>query len=167
MLYGIASLLTAAVLVGVDQWLKIWATNALKPLGSAPLWPGVVELRYVLNDGMAFSMLSGQRWLLIGITGVVLVVVAGVLLLRPLPRLERLAWTLVLGGGAGNLVDRIASGLVVDYLNFQFIQFPVFNFADICVTTGVGVLILAFLLEYAAERRKARARSPETPDADA
>lgn len=167
MLYGIASLLAAAVLVGVDQWLKIWATNALKPLGSAPLWPGVVELHYVLNDGMAFSMLSGQRWLLIGITGIVLLVVAGMLLLRPLPRLERLAWTLVLGGGVGNLVDRISSGLVVDYLNFQFIEFPVFNFADICVTAGVGVLILAFLLEYAAERRKTRAGDPNPPDADA
>lgn len=167
MLYGIASLLAAAVLVGVDQWLKIWATDVLKPLGSAPLWPGVVELHYVLNDGMAFSMLSGQRWLLIGVTGVVLLVVAGMLLLRPLPRLERLAWTLVLGGGVGNLVDRIASGLVVDYLNFQFIEFPVFNFADICVTAGVGVLFLAVLLEYAAERRKSAARDPKTPDADA
>ena len=166
MLYGIVSLLVAAGLAGADQWLKAWATSDLQPLGSAPLWPGVIELRYVLNDGMAFSMLSGQRVLLVAVTGVVLVVVAGMLLFRPMPRLERLSWTLVLGGGVGNLIDRVSSGLVVDYLNFQFIDFPVFNLADICVTAGVGLLILTILLDLVAERRKAKATGGDAHDAE-
>ena len=159
MLYGIASLLAAAVLVGVDQWLKIWATNALKPLGSAPLWPGVVELHYVLNDGMAFSMLAGQQTLLIAVTTVMLAAVAVYLVWKRPPLAERIAWTMVLGGGIGNLIDRVLAGQVVDYINLLFIDFAVFNFADICVTCGIALLFVDILL---VETRRRKAETPQT-----
>lgn len=165
MLYGVCFVIGGLTLAGLDQLLKIWATNYLLPLGSAPLIPGFIELRYVLNDGMAFSMLSGQRWLLITVTGIVLLVVAGMLLFRRMPRLERIVWMLVLGGGLGNLIDRVRTGVVVDYLNFQFIDFPVFNFADICVCVGVGLLILSLVLDLMQERRQNAAKSEQT-DAD-
>lgn len=165
MLYGVCFVIGGLALAGLDQLLKIWATNYLLPLGSAPLIPGFIELRYVLNDGMAFSMLSGQRWLLITVTGIVLLVVAGMLLFRRMPRLERIVWMLVLGGGLGNLIDRVRTGVVVDYLNFQFIDFPVFNFADICVCVGVGLLILSLVLDLMQERRQNAAKSEQT-DAD-
>lgn len=165
MLYGVCFVIGGLALAGLDQLLKIWATNYLLPLGSAPLIPGFIELRYVLNDGMAFSMLSGRRWLLIAVTGIVLLVVAGMLLFRRMPRLERIVWMLVLGGGLGNLIDRVRTGVVVDYLNFQFIDFPVFNFADICVCVGVGLLILTLLLDLIQERRRSAAKSERT-DAD-
>lgn len=165
MLYGVCFVIGGLALAGLDQLLKIWATNYLLPLGSAPLIPGFIELRYVLNDGMAFSMLSGQRWLLITVTGMVLLVVAGMLLFRRMPRLERIVWMLVLGGGLGNLIDRVRTGVVVDYLNFQFIDFPVFNFADICVCVGVGLLILSLVLDLMQERRQNAAKSEQT-DAD-
>ena len=153
MLYGIFFVIGGLALAGLDQLLKLWATASLLPVGQAPLIPGFIELQYVLNDGMAFSMLSGRRWLLIGVTSVVLLAVAVYLLIRPLPRLERITWMLILGGGLGNLIDRIRTGVVVDYLNFQFIDFPVFNFADICVCTGVGLLVLSLLLEMRKEHR--------------
>lgn len=153
MLYGIFFVIGGLALAGLDQLLKLWATASLLPVGQAPLIPGFIELQYVLNDGMAFSMLSGRRWLLIGVTSVVLLAVAVYLLIRPLPRLERITWMLILGGGLGNLIDRIRTGVVVDYLNFQFIEFPVFNFADICVCTGVGLLVLSLLLEMRKEHR--------------
>lgn len=153
MLYGIFFVIGGLALAGLDQLLKLWATASLMPVGQAPLIPGFIELQYVLNDGMAFSMLSGRRWLLIGVTSVVLLAVAVYLLIRPLPRLERITWMLILGGGLGNLIDRIRTGVVVDYLNFQFIDFPVFNFADICVCTGVGLLVLSLLLEMRKEHR--------------
>ena len=56
--------------------------------------------------------------------------------------LERVAWTLVLGGGIGNLIDRVATGVVVDYINVLFVNFAIFNFADICVCVGVGLLMV-------------------------
>ena len=120
MLVGILSILAAAGLTLVDQLIKLWATVELLPVGSKPFIPHVLEFYYLLNDGMSFSMLSGKRTLLVIITGVMLAVLAGMLLLRKMPRLERAAWILVVGGGVGNLIDRIRTGVVVDYLH----QFP-------------------------------------------
>lgn len=160
MLYGILSWLCVAVLAGIDQLIKGWATAELLPVGSMLLIPKVIELRYVLNDGMAFSMLSGQRWLLIAVTGVVLVVVMGMLLVRRMSRLERVAWVLVAGGGIGNLIDRVLNGVVVDYFNLLFMRFAVFNFADVCVCVGVGLLILTLLVELYQE-----GKSGKKPDA--
>lgn len=167
MLYGIFFVIGGLALAVLDQLLKLWATASLMPVGQAPLIPGFIELQYVLNDGMAFSMLSGRRWLLITVTSVVLLVVAAVLVVRPMPRLERITWMLILGGGLGNLIDRVRTGVVVDYLNFQFIQFPVFNFADICVCCGVGLLVLSLLLDMRREHRTDAASSAKDGKTDA
>lgn len=147
MISGLLSLLGAAVLVVLDQLIKHWATAALLPVGSMEVLPGIVELRYCLNDGMAFSMLAGKQGLLIGVTSVMLVAVLVMLFVRKMPLAERIAWTLVLGGGVGNLIDRVLNGVVVDYINVLFMHFAIFNFADICVCVGVGLLILVLLLD--------------------
>lgn len=147
MISGLLSLLGAAVLVVLDQLIKHWATAALLPVGSMEVLPGIVELRYCLNDGMAFSMLAGKQGLLIGVTSVMLVAVLVMLFVRKMPLAERIAWTLVLGGGVGNLIDRVLNGVVVDYINALFMHFAIFNFADICVCVGVGLLMLVLLLD--------------------
>ena len=147
MISGLFSLLGAAVLVVIDQLIKHWATAALLPVGNMDLLPGIVELRYCLNDGMAFSMLAGKQGLLIGVTSVMLVAVLVMLFVRKMPLAERIAWTLVLGGGVGNLIDRVLNGVVVDYINGLFMHFAIFNFADICVCVGVGLLMLVLLLD--------------------
>lgn len=170
MLYGILSWLCVVVLAGIDQLIKGWATAELLPVEAMPLIPKVIELRYVLNDGMAFSMLSGQRWLLIAVTGVVLVAVMGMLLVRRMSGLERVAWVLVAGGGIGNLIDRVLNGAVVDYFNLLFMRFAVFNFADVCVCVGVGLLILTLLVELYREGKtgkKPDAAPSEQNDAEA
>ena len=122
MISGLFSLLGAAVLVVIDQLIKHWATAALLPVGNMDLLPGIVELRYCLNDGMAFSMLAGKQTLLIGMTSVMLVVVAVMLFARKMPVWERISWTLILGGGVGNLIDRVLNGGVVDSINVLIIQ---------------------------------------------
>ena len=97
----------------IDQLIKHWATAALLPVGNMDVLPGIVELRYCLNDGMAFSMLAGKQTLLIGMTSVMLVVVAVMLFTRKMSAWERISWTLILGGGVGNLIDRVLNGVVV------------------------------------------------------
>ncbi len=147
MIFGVLSVLAAAVLVGVDQLIKRWATAVLLPKTAMTLIPGVLELRYFLNDGMAFSMLAGKQKLLIAVTSLMLLGVLWMLFARKLTPLERVAWTLVLGGGIGNLIDRVLNGEVVDYINLLFMRFAVFNFADICVCVGVALWVLVIFLD--------------------
>ena len=125
MAFVVFNLLAAAALIGIDQAIKLWATNVLQPIGAMPLIPHVVELRFVLNPGMAFSLLSGKQLFLIIATSI----------------------ALILAGGIGNLIDRVLNGEVVDYINLLFMQFAVFNFADICVCVGVGLWVLVIFLE--------------------
>ena len=112
------------MLAGIDQWIKAWATANLLPVGAMPLIPGIVELRYSLNQGMAFSHLWGRQGFLIAVTSIALLAVAVYLFWKRPPLAERIAWTMVLGGGVGNLIDRIVSGQVVDYINLLFVDLP-------------------------------------------
>ena len=152
MIFGVLSVLAAAVLVGVDQLIKRWATAVLLPKTAMTLIPGVLELRYFLNDGMAFSMLAGKQKLLIAATSLMLLGVLWMLFARKLTPLERVAWTLVLGGGIGNLIDRIATGVVV---------------ADICVCVGVGLLMVWVLFDsYFKEKAEKSVKTESAAPAD-
>lgn len=155
MIAKLISLAAAALLIAADQGIKTWATARLLPVEAMPLIPGLVEFRYVLNDGMAFSMLAGKQGLLIGVTSIMLAAVLIWLLVGKMNLLERTAWTLVFGGGIGNFIDRVLNGVVVDYINLLCMRFAVFNFADICVCVGVGLLVLSILLDGIQQKEKA------------
>ena len=148
MAFVIFNLLCVAALVGADQAIKFWAVQVLEPVGSMPLIPHVAELRFVLNQGMAFSLLSGKQLFLIIATSIALIFVAYGLFFRSRGKyLQQAALLLILAGGIGNLIDRVLNGEVVDYINLLFMQFAVFNFADICVCVGVGLWVLVIFLE--------------------
>ena len=154
MAFVIFNLVCVAVLVGADQLIKLWAVQVLEPVGAMPLIPHVVEQRFVLNPGMAFSLLSGKQLFLIAATGAALLLVAYWLFFRSRGRkLQQAALILVLGGGIGNLIDRVLNGEVVDYINLLFMRFAVFNFADICVCVGVALWVLVILLEETHEEK--------------
>lgn len=154
MLYIITNLAVLAVLVGVDQLIKAWAVQVLAPMQAMPLIPHVVELRFYLNDGMAFSMLSGKQFFLIAVTSIALLAVAYVLFTRcKNSLLLRSSLLLILSGGIGNLIDRVLNGCVVDYINPLFMNFAVFNFADICVCVGAALLVLYVLLSDSEEKK--------------
>ena len=147
MAFVLFNLAAVAALVGIDQLIKLWASNVLQPVGAMPLIPHVVELWFVLNQGMAFSLLSGRQLFLIVATSAALILVAYWLLFRSRnDRLQQAALILVLGGGIGNLIDRVLNGEVVDYINLLFMRFAVFNFADICVCVGVALWVLVIFL---------------------
>ena len=141
----ITALVLAAVLVGVDQITKLVATTYWQ---QAPcvLWDGVLELTYTQNTGMAWGMMAGFRWVLVAVTAVIIVALLIALLLSRLRHpLMRVAASLIIAGGIGNLIDRVSVGYVVDFIYVKLIRFPVFNFADCCVCIG-AVLLLLYLL---------------------
>lgn len=144
----VIKLVLIAALVAADQGIKLWASSVLQPVTAMPVIPGIVELRFVLNDGMAFSMLSGKQGFLIGVTSLALCVVAYLLFTEKMfGRVGNAGLLLVLAGGIGNLIDRALNGVVVDYINLLFMRFAVFNFADICVCVGVALWVLVIFLD--------------------
>ena len=158
MITVILEILGIAALFGVDQGIKAWATAALAPVETMPLLPGVVQFRYVLNQGMAFSLLSGRQTLLILVTGAALLAMAYYLFAKCRgQRLKQITLVLILSGGLGNLFDRVLNGQVVDYLELQFMNFAVFNFADICVCVGMALLIFCILFDEHDEQKAASA----------
>ena len=137
MYYWIFGLLGLAAL-GLGQWVKAWTTAHLALGETTPLLPGLVELMRVHNYGAAWSSFSGQKWLLLGVTGVIVLAVAW-LLVRKVVRhpVGILACCLILSGGIGNILDRLRLGYVVDMLHFQFWpSYPTFNVADMCIVSG-------------------------------
>ncbi len=135
----------------LDRLTKL-AVARFAPRGCA-LIPGVVNLRPVENRGMAFSMLSGQTLALTLVTAALIAALAGWLIARPeSPRLLRAGLWLIVGGGLGNLYDRLTRGGVADFIELAFVRFAVFNVADICICVGAALAALGVLM---TERRRA------------
>ena len=148
MLYILFLALGAAGLA-LDQWLKAYVTANI-PLGQAQsLLPGVVELRTVHNYGAAWSSFSGSRWLLVAVTSIIVIFVT-VLLVRRVVRhpLSVAACCMVISGGLGNIIDRVRLGYVVDMFNLLFMNYPVFNVADILVVCGAVLGCIYYLWFY-------------------
>ena len=156
MMYMIGALAAAAILA-LDQWVKHWITVNL-PLGeSMPLLPGFMQLRTVHNFGAAWSSFSGMRWLLVGVTSVIVLAVAYVLVRRIVRHpLGVAACFLILSGGLGNIIDRVRLGYVVDMFDFQFMNYPVFNVADIAVVCGAVLAAVYYLWFYEKYDKKDR-----------
>lgn len=145
--------------VGLDQLTKLLAVQYLKPIGSYPLWQNVLHLTYVENRGAAFGMLSNQRWVFM-VFSTIAIVGLSVYLFRFCKESKwvKVALAMIIGGGIGNMIDRIALGYVVDFVDFTLIHFPVFNVADSFVSVGAVMLVIRFVrsmvTEYRNEKKK-------------
>ena len=151
----IGYLVFAAVWVALDQGVK-FLVRASIPLHTIQSFiPGLFDLTYVRNTGAAFSILSSETWILTVLSGVATAVLLVLLLRRVLPtRMGMLSLTLLLAGAAGNFIDRLAFGYVTDMFETTFMQFPVFNVADIGVVIGGFLLVLTVLFSGEKEGRK-------------
>lgn len=146
----VISLVIMAVLVAADQLIKLAVTNNL-PLNGQPVEVikfgsfKVFSLTHIRNSGAAWSMMSGKTWFLIGLPVVVLIAaIVYMYKIRKGSKLELVSLAMVLAGGIGNLIDRIRVKEVVDYIKFEPINFPVFNFADICIVIGGILFVICF-----------------------
>lgn len=137
--------LVAAAVVALDQLSKVAARSALVPGEPVTLIPGVMDLSLVYNTGAAFSLGEGGGPLFVLLAAAILVAGLVVAWRRadvPLPLL--LAVAAVAGGGVGNAIDRVALGAVTDFFKTTFVDFAVFNVADIFVTCGVVLAVVLY-----------------------
>ena len=143
----------SALIVLIDYVLKLLVINNLKNISAITIIPGLFSLTYVENKGAAFGILSNARWIFILFTiAVIIFLIIFMFRKRPESKLLNVALILIIGGGAGNLIDRIFYGYVVDYLSISFFP-PVWNFADYCVTVGAFILVI-YLLFFSDYKRK-------------
>lgn len=158
------SLAVAVVLVGIDQLTKWLAVNYIKPQGTVNLisfgdkeW---LNLTYQENTGAAFSILRDKQLFLIILTSIILL---GVIIMMLTKRIKKKSYiwsfALIVAGGAGNLIDRIANNYVVDFIDVRIIKFAVFNFADICAVCGTISLIAFYMINEFKESREKKLKA--------
>ena len=141
--------LLIALLLALDQGTKFFFTANRADFQEREIIPDFFYLTYLENRGAAFSMLQNFRWGFVVITSIALVIMIRFFLVHQ-ERIARLSLSFLIAGAAGNLVDRIWQGFVVDFLHFYPFgyNFPVFNIADICVNVGAVLLAIWLLFLY-------------------
>ena len=136
------------LLVGVDQLIKYFVIQNISLTDTIVVIPHMLNLIFVKNTGAAFSILAGKTDLLSIISSVVCIAIIWYMFKkRPKNMLLTASLSIILGGAAGNLVDRAARHFVVDYLELSFIKFPIFNFADIMITVG-AILLMIYVIFF-------------------
>ncbi|MCC8072835.1 MAG: signal peptidase II [Clostridiales bacterium] len=142
-------------IVSFDQVTKYLAKTYLYQNDSVVFIDNFIEFTYAENTGIAFSMLSGGRWFLIILTGVLIVGLLFVMFTKTGQRNLWLFWSLgvLVSGAFGNLIDRVFLGYVIDFINPLFVNFAVFNIADCAVTLG-SVSLIAYLIYDVFKKEK-------------
>lgn len=164
MLYVYLTLFAAAV-AALDQWTKALAAAQLAGR-TVVLIPGWLQLHYITNDGMALSLLSGKRWFFVVVAAVYIAFVVWAVAkkyVRKKPELWMLA--AITGGAIGNLIDRIATGEVIDMICVPW--FSTFNVADIFITVPAVLLVLYILIwdkDFLSEKKPKDAAQDGTED---
>lgn len=130
-------LIITAVMVAADQLLKSWVMANITLNSSHELIPGILSITNIRNDGAAWSMFSGQQWFFYIVTIIALIVVAFLWRDSKNKPIYRMGLALILAGALGNFIDRLHQQFVTDMFQTDFINFPIFNIADMCLTFGV------------------------------
>ena len=150
----IYTILIIVLSVAADQLTKYLAVTHLAGGESFPFLENILHFTYVENRGAAFGMLANHRWVFMVVSTVAIVLVA-VWMFRDKtcgPWMKSAA-ALIVGGGIGNMIDRVLLGYVVDFIDVVCIDFYVFNVADSCVCVGCGMLFVGVILSEIKEAK--------------
>ena len=136
--------LFAGLIAAAAQLVKYLVVENIPLFGEVPLLPGVLKLTLVHNEGAAYSSFRGMQWLFALIFVLFTLAALYEYFEKPMPftRLERWCIAAIYGGGLGNMIDRVRQGYVVDMLETEFMEFPVFNLADCFITCGCLLLMV-------------------------
>jgi signal peptidase II len=151
--------------VVLDQWTKALAVAHLKPIYTFPIIKDIFHFTYATNRGAAFSMLADHPWVFMLVSAVAIVGMTCYLFAgKGLTAFVRYPLAAVIGGGIGNMIDRVAVGYVVDFIDVRAINFAIFNVADCFVTVGAVLLFIGLLIEFRREEKETRAKKEEKHD---
>ena len=147
-----------AIGIFLDQLTKCLTVKFLSGVETVPIIKNVIHLTYVENRGAAFGMFKDQRWIFM-VTSTVMIIGLALYLYLGLAenKLYEISTAMIISGGIGNMIDRIALKYVIDFIDFRLINFAVFNGADSFVCVGAGLLILALVRDIIKESREAKA----------
>ena len=150
-LYILTVLGALAAFIGLDQWTKYLASFWLKGKDAVTLIPEVLQLQYLENRGAAFGILQNKLWIF-GILTVAFLIAAVIFFIK-IPKNRHYVPLIVVvdvlvAGAIGNFIDRVVHKYVIDFIYFSFIDFPVFNVADIYVTLSVIALFILVFFYY-------------------
>ena len=143
------------ILILIDQIIKIVVNSSLKLYESITIIKNIFNITYVQNKGAAWSILAGNRFLLISIAIIALFLIFIFFIKdNKLSKLEIIFYSLLISGIVGNLIDRIIYGYVIDYLDFNIFgyNFPIFNFADILIVVSVVLLFIFSIKEEVCKK---------------
>ena len=148
-------MISVVLLAAIDQLIKYAVLENLKPLGSVKVIDGFLAWTYAENTGAAFSIFTGNTVFLSVFTAVAILAGCGYLVFSKKHHvIYDICIPLLIAGGLGNLIDRIALGFVVDYIQVLFVDFPIFNFADCLVTCSDIALIVYLIYDLIADMRR-------------
>jgi signal peptidase II len=150
----IGAIIFVLSLVGIDQLIKYFVIEYLKPIGVFELIEGFIRLRYVENTGAVFGSFSSHTAVLTVVSIILLIVTVYFLVSQKnKSKLVSLTLLLMIAGGIGNIIDRIRLHFVVDYIEPTFIDFAVFNFADCLITVGAFVLMIYLVIDIVKDEK--------------
>ena len=153
--------LLAVWLVATDRVFKSWAAQNLQ-MGSIGYDFGPIALTLVHNSGAAFGMGQGGGMLFVAMAAIIVIaIVVWIVLAKQTRTIEIVSLGLIAAGGIGNCIDRLTTGYVVDFIQFTFVDFPVFNIADMCITIGVVLLFVTMFSHIHADEKKIKASLDE------
>ncbi len=131
------------LLVGIDQLIKYFVVAYLKPIGTFEFIPGFLHFTYVENDGAMLGMMGGKTvFMTVAALVCAVAIIVAFIFIKVKLSVEYVCFSLILAGGIGNIIDRVARGFVVDYIEAVFVDFYVFNFADCLITCSAIVMIV-------------------------
>lgn len=141
------ALITAVIisaLTALDQIIKYFIYNDLRPIGSKMILKGILQLNYVENTGAMMGIMQGKTSFLAVAAAIILIVLFALIITKKIKfGFIYCCLVMIVSGGLGNIIDRIFRGFVIDYIEVLFVDFYVFNFAD-CLVTVAAFLIIGY-----------------------
>ncbi len=146
--------LMCILFIAIDQITKQLALEFMPKNNRITVIPYLFDFQFLYNDGAAFGMLDDKRWIFMSATVLFLIIgVVYFIKLKVTDKFLHYVVMLIISGGIGNMVDRVSTGQVIDFITFGFFDFPSFNVADCCVVIGCCLWIIYILIDMFKDKK--------------